>query len=609
MCDLLAAVRLLRLANPDLGLKPLLAKLREQQPDLGVDTKEVRKALKVLNAETVAEAVNEGGSPSHLACVGCGRLPSGMSRKIHPDSCKRCVKLGLPKVYWCGTDCPGGETARQDHADYHRRVQASQQVNKSTPPSNKPPHELSEEYWQSVGALRSALALSPNEPSMYYNLGVALTRSGGYMEAEQRFLEAKDLYAVGSEDWNDAVAAASRARSTVSSCDVWAAALSKGPTEPLTLDDRSAGPMAAKLVEHVTAALHQHGSSELSGYIRELCELAECGVAYVTAVAQAGGAAAVVAALVAQPSNLDVAAHGCAALSRMAGGGRACAEAVVEAVVRSQAEGAVAIVGLVTAHPCEGRLCFYACTALCGIARGGAEGAQALVQAGAEVPIIAVLSRAGTLGGQLERAAVAVLGSLAESSAEGASAVVAAGGVPAIREALQVCVRQAKAISLLMGIEGFRALGSIARAGPQCALAASGASLSVVAVMRAQAGNEAMASAGCAVLRDLAGGGAACASAVAKAGGAAAVVAAVEGGRTAVTMGCEALVSIAADGAANAQVVAAAGGCRAANAAATHSEECAVSAASLQRLCGAAIVHGELMARKLLAEEARGGGW
>ena len=44
---LLAAVRGLRVADSDLGVKPLLAKLREQQPDLGAATKEVRVALKV----------------------------------------------------------------------------------------------------------------------------------------------------------------------------------------------------------------------------------------------------------------------------------------------------------------------------------------------------------------------------------------------------------------------------------------------------------------------------------------------------------------------------------------------------------------------------------
>ena len=51
------AVRGLRAADPDLGVKPLLAKLREQQPDLEAGSKEVRKALTALKTES--EAANE----------------------------------------------------------------------------------------------------------------------------------------------------------------------------------------------------------------------------------------------------------------------------------------------------------------------------------------------------------------------------------------------------------------------------------------------------------------------------------------------------------------------------------------------------------------------
>ena len=46
----------LRLADPELGQKPLLAKLREQQPDLGAGTKEVREVLAALKAESEAKA-------------------------------------------------------------------------------------------------------------------------------------------------------------------------------------------------------------------------------------------------------------------------------------------------------------------------------------------------------------------------------------------------------------------------------------------------------------------------------------------------------------------------------------------------------------------------
>ena len=48
---LLEAVRGLHLAHPELGPKPLLARLREQQPDLAAGNKEVREALAALKAE------------------------------------------------------------------------------------------------------------------------------------------------------------------------------------------------------------------------------------------------------------------------------------------------------------------------------------------------------------------------------------------------------------------------------------------------------------------------------------------------------------------------------------------------------------------------------
>ena len=44
----LEAVNGLRVANPSFGVRPLLAKLREQQPELGAGRKEVREALRAL---------------------------------------------------------------------------------------------------------------------------------------------------------------------------------------------------------------------------------------------------------------------------------------------------------------------------------------------------------------------------------------------------------------------------------------------------------------------------------------------------------------------------------------------------------------------------------
>ena len=51
---LLEAVRGLHLAHPELGPKPLLTKLRKQQPDLAAGNKEVREALKAEESKAPA---------------------------------------------------------------------------------------------------------------------------------------------------------------------------------------------------------------------------------------------------------------------------------------------------------------------------------------------------------------------------------------------------------------------------------------------------------------------------------------------------------------------------------------------------------------------------
>ena len=70
--DLLLAVRGLHLANPELGPKPLLAKLREQQPDLAAGNKEVREALAALKADRdpfLAAAALVHGGRRHLRAL------------------------------------------------------------------------------------------------------------------------------------------------------------------------------------------------------------------------------------------------------------------------------------------------------------------------------------------------------------------------------------------------------------------------------------------------------------------------------------------------------------------------------------------------------------
>ena len=243
---LLEAVRALRVAEPDLGFKLLLAKLRAQQPDLGAATKEVREALAALKAESEAAeapavappAADEGGAPLpvalSLACIGCARLPSDMDdeREKHPI-CDKCRDEKLPTTYLCGKNCPANPGAWELHGVFHKRVRKTRKANEVGGAMQQRTREVAErearsaaqtgdaydellakgaryaskEDWRKAArACREAIALRPDKPVPYFNLGVALGQSGHDVEAAQRFLEARERWPVGSEDWAEATA-------------------------------------------------------------------------------------------------------------------------------------------------------------------------------------------------------------------------------------------------------------------------------------------------------------------------------------------------------------------------------------------------------------------
>ena len=82
---LLEAVRGLRVAEPDLGFKPLLAKLRAQQPDLGAATKEARVALAALTAESEArEAAAAPPAADGVKWLRKGRLVDALCSTTAP---------------------------------------------------------------------------------------------------------------------------------------------------------------------------------------------------------------------------------------------------------------------------------------------------------------------------------------------------------------------------------------------------------------------------------------------------------------------------------------------------------------------------------------------
>ena len=257
---LLEAVRALRVADPDLGQKPLLAKLREQQPDLGAGTKEVREALAALKAESEAAkaapaaaaaaaaaaatpqpAADEAGAPPNaalsLACIGCLRLPSDMDddREKHPI-CDKCRDERLPTTYLCGVNCPANPGAWKMHGVFHKKQRKQRKKWADGGVRQRQSRELAEEQarfaaqtgdtytelvaeglrydsnrdWRKAArTYREAIALRPDRPDAYFNLGAVLDDSGHHVEAVQRYLEAKERAPVGPEElWAQATAAA-----------------------------------------------------------------------------------------------------------------------------------------------------------------------------------------------------------------------------------------------------------------------------------------------------------------------------------------------------------------------------------------------------------------
>jgi hypothetical protein len=221
---LLEAVRGLRVTEPELGLKPLLAKAESEA---------------AAKATTAPPAAVERGAPSNVAlslrCIGCLRLPSEMDdgRKKHPI-CDKCLELKLPTIYMCGVNCPANPGAWDLHGVFHKRLRKQRKRQEDGGVGQQQAREIAEEQariaaqsgdaynallakgaryiakedWRKAGkAYREAIALEPDEPLAYHNLGAVLANSGHKVEAAQRYLEARERTPVGSERWAEATAA------------------------------------------------------------------------------------------------------------------------------------------------------------------------------------------------------------------------------------------------------------------------------------------------------------------------------------------------------------------------------------------------------------------
>ena len=156
----------------------------------------------------------------------------GDGREKHPV-CPICRELKLLTTYWCDVSCPGNTGALKRHAPVHKAVRRQRKNNEDGGVMQQRERETAEEqarYAEQTGdacaelmaegirycsqedsrraarAFREAIALRPDVPVAYYNLGTALNNSGHFVEAAQRFLEAKERFPVGSEGWAQASA-------------------------------------------------------------------------------------------------------------------------------------------------------------------------------------------------------------------------------------------------------------------------------------------------------------------------------------------------------------------------------------------------------------------
>jgi tetratricopeptide (TPR) repeat protein len=156
----------------------------------------------------------------------------GDGREKHPV-CPICVKLKVPTTYWCCVNCPGNPAAWKRHAPYHKSVKTRRRMTEEGGVSQQREREAAEvaarraaqsgdaydellaegarygskqNYRRAARAFREAIALRPDRPEAYFNLGAALSNSEHFVEAAQRYLEAKERYPVGSLGWARATA-------------------------------------------------------------------------------------------------------------------------------------------------------------------------------------------------------------------------------------------------------------------------------------------------------------------------------------------------------------------------------------------------------------------
>jgi tetratricopeptide (TPR) repeat protein len=98
-------------------------------------------------------------------------------------------------------------------------------------------------------AFREAIALRPDVPEAYFNLGAALANSEHVVEAAQRYLEAKERYPVGSEEWAEATARVFKSLAQEACAEV---------AKPEWWNDEGLKALSARVVRAAPDEMHAH---------------------------------------------------------------------------------------------------------------------------------------------------------------------------------------------------------------------------------------------------------------------------------------------------------------------------------------------------------------
>jgi len=241
--DLISTIREFKLSDPDIGVKPIVAKLRERHPEAECGAKEVRELLQKLAAqqtEEVEEAVVEkpeavDAEPNCEPVLMCSKCGESMMAEV--ATCSLCLKNGwgvvdiddpftlkgrpLIRPKYCSEKCK--RRHMREHQQWHREISMSfeheidAQLRLGLEAREKMIGDITDEYdllnakaidlsgkgegKRAVKLLEKAIKQMPWEPEAYFNLGTTQMYLFELVKAMQAFQSAFDWHYEGTVGW------------------------------------------------------------------------------------------------------------------------------------------------------------------------------------------------------------------------------------------------------------------------------------------------------------------------------------------------------------------------------------------------------------------------